>query len=154
MLRTLTVVFLLGLVGCTAEPPPAPPVSGPEFNLVTNLHETMLYVLDPATDVVWGSAGSIITEDGEQDLRPTTQQGWDHVRNNAAIVAETGNLLMMPGRAMGESDWMELSRGLTNAGLLAMKAAEAQDDEALFEAGGQIYNVCKACHAQYIQGED
>jgi hypothetical protein len=32
----------------------------------------------------------------------------------------------------------------------AITAAEAQDEEALFEVGGQLYNVCVACHQQYM----
>ena len=76
-----------------------------------------------------------------------------NVRNNAAIVAQSGNLLMLPGIAIGENDWMELSAGLVDAGVMAIKAAEAQDSDALFKAGGQIYNVCRACHQQYVTGD-
>ena len=120
------------------------------FKPATTLQQTMEWVLDPAADLIWASAGAIITEEGTEDLAPTTDEAWDHVRNNAAIVAETGNLLMMPSHALGEHDWMELSRGLVDAGLLALSAAEAKDADALFTAGGQIYNVCRACHQQYM----
>jgi len=60
---------------------------------------------------------------------------------------------MMPGRAAGD-DWIEYSRGLIDAGELAMKAALAQDADALFDAGGRIYQVCLACHNQYLIDED
>ena len=64
-------------------------------------------------------------------------------------MAETGNLLLMPGRSAGP-DWEGFARGLAGAGELAIAAAEARDAEALFDAGGQIYQVCRACHEQYL----
>ena len=57
---------------------------------------------------------------------------------------------MMPGRSAG-LDWNEHSRDLIGAGKLAMTAAEQQDADALFSAGGQIYQACLACHEQYWQ---
>lgn len=129
------------------------PVTGNTYKSATSLHQTMEWILDPAADLVWDSAGSIITAAGTEELAPTTDAGWDNVRNNAAIVAQTGNLLMLPDHALGQGDWIELSKGLVDAGVLAVKAAEAHDADALFKAGGQIYNVCRACHQQYIIGE-
>ena len=79
---------------------------------------------------------------------PTTDKGWHEVESAAAVVAEAGNLLMMPGRSAG-SDWDEYSVGLIDAGAEAMQAALDQDEAALFDAGGRIYQVCRACHNQY-----
>jgi cytochrome c551/c552 len=45
---------------------------------------------------------------------------------------------------------MQISQGLVDAGVLAMAATDARDTEALFDAGGRIYNVCVSCHQQYI----
>ncbi len=109
----------------------------------------MLWILDPAADVIWDSAGAIITADGETDLSPATDEGWQNVRNSAAVVAETGNLLMMPGRTNGPN-WVSYSQALTAAGEAAMAAADARDAEALFDAGGAVYQVCQACHAEYL----
>jgi hypothetical protein len=108
----------------------------------------------PAAEVIWDSAGTIITAEGQTELAPTTPEGWDNVRNHAAIVAETGNLLMMPGRAAG-ADWNAYARGLHASGRQALAAAEARDADALFEAGGQLYQACVACHARYwLPAED
>ncbi|MCR9258425.1 MAG: hypothetical protein NXH95_01790 [Pseudomonadaceae bacterium] len=111
--------------------------------------EFMNWYLEPQADVLWDSAGYIVTEDGEVDLQPTTQEGWDNVRNAATVVAESGNLLMIPGYAV-DSDWMEYSRGLITAGIKAREAAQAKDADALFQAGAQLYSVCLACHNRYI----
>lgn len=134
-------------VGCAQK---EAPVTATPYQGVADVHQTMLWILDPATDVIWDSAGSIITIEGERDLTPTTAEGWQNVVNAAAVVAETGNLLMMPSRTAGD-DWMEYSRGLVEAGTVALEAAQQQDGEALFAAGGQIYQVCLACHTQYMK---
>jgi cytochrome c551/c552 len=46
---------------------------------------------------------------------------------------------------------VEIAVGLTQAGKRAMAAAEARDPDALFEVGGEIYNVCVSCHQLYWQ---
>jgi hypothetical protein len=135
---------LLLLAACENNPPP---VNTP-YQFVNDVHHTMELIVDPAADVIWGSAGTIITEEGRRELAPTTDEGWHKVEAAAAVLTESGNLLMMPGRSAGE-DWMEYSAGLIEAGKLAMKAAQDQDSDALFDAGGRIYQVCLACHNQY-----
>lgn len=150
MAATLCVLFS----ACAKQAPPADskqapmPVEQQPYQVVTNIQQTMMWILDPAADVIWDSAGTIITAQGSEELAPTTEEGWAEVVNAAAVLTEAGNLLMMPGRAAGD-DWIEYSRGLVDAGQLALKAAEAQDSDALFDAGGRIFQVCKACHAQY-----
>lgn len=122
--------------------------SAPPFEPVANIHDLMEHVLDPAVDVIWDSAGYIITIEGEQDLSPTTDELWHEVINASMVVTESGNLLMLPGRSAG-ADWDTYATGLIAAGKLAIDAAEEQDADALFDAGGRIYQVCKACHNQY-----
>ena len=74
------------------------------------------------------------------------------MRNAAATIAESGNLLMMKGRAIEEEDWMKASSGLIDAAMLAVQAAEAKDKDALFDAGGTLYESCTACHSKYALG--
>lgn len=135
----------LGLVGCGP-----PPTEEMPFQATSTVHDFMYWVLEPAADVIWDSAGYVITEAGEEDLQPTTQEGWDRVRNASTQVAEAGNLLMMPGYRADDADWVEYAQGIVAAGLKAREAAQAQDADALFAAGGQLYNVCRACHNAYI----
>ena len=141
--------LLLVLCGCgdTAGQKPKTQVTGSVYHM-------MAHYLEPAADKIWDSAGFVITEEGEIDLQPTTDEGWLNVVHAATVVAEGGNLMMMPGLANGESDWNEYAQGLTRAALLAKSAAEAQDAEALFSAGGAIYNVCRACHNKYMEQDE
>ena len=124
------------------------------FKSTLSMHEMMTWYLEPAADVIWDSAGFVITEDGEVDLRPTTEEGWLNVINAATVVAEGGNLLLINGYSPNEADWDAYSKGLTSAALKARRAAESQDADALFDAGGEIYNVCRACHNRYIERMD
>ena len=150
-------IVSLGLVlsACgQATPPPQEPQDSQPYRVTTDIHQTMAWILDPAADVIWDSAGTIITAKGHQELAPTTDEGWATVIHAAATLTEAGNLLMLPGRAVGD-DWIEYSQGLVEAGKLALQAAQAQDSDALFDAGGRVYEVCRACHNQYwIKGDD
>jgi len=143
------------LFGCTqSDTPSAGGDSQAPFEPVLEMHDLMASVLDPATDVIWGAAGSVITEEGEQDLAPVDDAGWQAVFDAAAIVTETGNLLMLPGRAEDNDDWMEYSHALIATGKEAMAAAQAKDAQAVFDVGGKLYLVCVACHQTYDLRDD
>jgi hypothetical protein len=150
LVRNVLLPVCLVLSACGETPPP--PTAGNSFEVVTDVHHTMELILDPAADLLWSSAGSIITAEGSTELHPTTDEGWHAVESAAAVLAETGNLLVMPGRSAG-ADWDKYADGLRRTGKLAMQAALDQDPEALFDAGGEIYQVCKACHNQYWVNE-
>jgi hypothetical protein len=146
--RLAAAVTLVGLlIGCGEEEAP-----GPAYQPVVDTKQFMNWILDPMADVIWGSAGTITTIEGVEDLAPTTQEGWDAVRNAAATLAETGNLLQIPGHSRG-SDWNEISAGLTQTAVLLIEAAENQNDEQVFDYGGQLYNVCVSCHQLYMLPE-
>jgi hypothetical protein len=142
MLRLLPISLLL-IMGCTTT------ATMPPFTPVAQTKQLMEWVIDPAADVVWDSVKTVVTEAGTKEIAPHTAEEWDAVRNGAAVLAESGNLLMMEGRARDRDRWMKSAHALTEAAVRAMKAAEAKNIPALFDAGGQIYNACSACHARY-----
>lgn len=126
----------------------------PNFVKAHDIKQLMATVVQPQADVFWRSAGSITDENGTVDLTPTTDEGWLRTRSAAATVSEMGNLLMTPQYAKGRGeDWMEFSRSLVEVGMKAEKAAVDRDSEAIFEVGGHMYNVCKACHQVYPPAE-
>lgn len=126
---------------------------------VGDMHDTMTWLLDPAADVIWGSAGFVLTEDGETPLAPTTDDGWARVRHSAVVVAEGGNLLLLPhllpdpADGVGTDAWVEFAQGMTRIGMEAIAAVDAKDADALFEVGGHLYNVCLACHQVYARDD-
>ena len=109
----------------------------------------MNLVLEPASDILWDSGGWVLDASGYEELYPTTDEGWAYVRAQAAIVVEAGNMLALPGRAEDSDAWLIYAEGLSEAGILAMEAAAAQNEDDFFQAGAQLYSVCTACHQAY-----
>jgi len=143
-------VLASSALGCATGPEiDAPGSDAAPYRTIASVKETMNWILDPATDVIWESAGTIITAEGERELSPTTPEGWERVRRQAVVVAESGNLLMMPSRTEGEA-WNAFAAGLIVAGQRAASAAAAHDADALFDAGGELYQVCRGCHARFM----
>ena len=155
MVRVFVVAWtLVFLSGCGSAEDRVGSDREVRYRPVASVKQLMESVLDPAADVVWDSAGFVITAEGETDLQPTTPEGWLRVQNSAVVLAESGNLLMLPGRSAGP-DWISHATALAEAGRAAVSAAEARDAEALFDAGGVVYQACRACHVQFMvsQGE-
>ena len=111
----------------------------------------MADVVQPQAEVFWNSAGTIIDETGEQDLAPTTDEGWAETQRAAAQIVESVKLLVTSAYAEGRGeDWVEFSQSLVEAAHQTEQAAANQDVDAVFEIGGTMYNVCTACHQVYI----
>lgn len=119
------------------------------FNTSLSMADLMTMVIEPAADSLWDNAGWIESSAGYEELYPTTDEGWDYVRAQAAVVAESGNLLALPGRTLDEDAWLIYAEGIVDAGLMAMDAAQRQHEEDFFQAGAQLYSVCRACHQSY-----
>jgi hypothetical protein len=133
--------------GCGEAPKlPALPVSTLR---ALSLKQLMEWAIDPAADAVWDSVKTIITEQGTKEIAPQTQEEWDAVRNGAAMLVESANLLTMDGRARDQGEWLAAARRLAASARKALKAAESKDAERVFAAGGEIYNACSACHQRY-----
>ncbi len=147
LLSGTTLLILLMLCGCKEPPPPPPPA--PPYTTTLALKQVMVWVIDPAVDVIWDSVKSIITEKGTQEFAPHTDAEWDAVRNAAATLMEAGNVLMLQGRALDQKDWMAAAKRLSDASSQALKAAQDKNVEAVFNEGGNIYKACAACHAKY-----
>jgi hypothetical protein len=134
--------------GCGEPPkPPAPPASA--MPPLLSLKQLMEWVIDPAADAVWDSVKTIITEQGTKEIAPQTQEQWDAVRNGAAMLVESSNLLMLETRARDEGQWNAAARRLADTAEKALKAAQSKNAEGVFTAGGEIYNACSACHRRY-----
>jgi len=106
---------------------------------VKQLHEIMI---TPASDAVFRASG---------DTSPN-EKGWVEARNQALVLAEAGNLLMLGSRARDSMGWMRMSRALVDAAATAASAAEKNDADALAGAGDIITAACEACHRPYRDG--
>ncbi len=119
------------------------------FDTSLTVQELMALIIEPSADILWDSGGWVLDSAGYEELYPTTDDGWAYVRAQAAVLVEAGNMLALPGRAEDSDAWMIYSEGMSDAGLRAMAAAQAQDEEEFFQAGAQLYSVCSACHQAY-----
>jgi len=80
---------------------------------------------------------------------PKSDSEWAAVRRSAITLAESGNLLMLRGRARDQGDWMKDAKLLVDAGNAAYKAAQAKDATALAALAGALDASCTTCHKQY-----
>ena len=144
-MKSATPALLL-LVACASDAPPPPTT---HFEPAGDVKQVMVGILDPAADVLWNSVRTIIDTKGTHEYAPRTSEEWGAVWRAALTIAESGNLLMMEGRARDKDRWMTLSRALLAAGKQAVTAAATHNPQAVFDAGGQVYEACSACHAAY-----
>ena len=124
--------------------PPAP-----TYKPIADVKQLMQGVVDPSADGVWESVAVIFTKAGTEERRPRTDKEWAGVRSHAMTLAESGNLLMMPGRTKDGGDWIKFALELVETSAVARRASEAKDFEKLLDVGGQIDEVCERCHKKY-----
>ena len=79
---------------------------------------------------------------------PKDEREWIELQGKALMLAEAGNLLMMPGRARDER-WMEDARLMRDAGAAAFRAAKNHDVKALEDLNEAVYVSCTTCHMHY-----
>jgi len=83
---------------------------------------------------------------------PKTESEWTVLEGQALMVAETANLLMLPGRARDQKQWMADSKLLLDAGAAALKAAKAKDVPGITAISDQLLESCTSCHKHYRPG--
>ena len=66
-----------------------------------------------------------------------------------ALLAESGNLLMMDGRAVDKDQWMAMSRAMVDAGVGVVRAANAKQAKSLIAARARLNATCENCHKAY-----
>ena len=150
-LRLLVLGLPLAFIACSQQESEPAATAATSYNYDTSLDmaSLMTMVIEPAADTLWDNAGWIESAAGYEELYPTTEEGWDFMEAQSAVVAESGNLLALPGRVIDNDAWLIYAQGLAEAGQMALDAAERRHEEDFFQAGAQIYNVCRACHQSY-----
>ncbi len=148
--KCLTVTLgVFALAGCQKNVEPAQP----PYKVELTTKDLMQHSIDPSAGIIWGASGYVVDEHGTTDLSPKTPEGWAVVENNAAIVAELSNTLMLPGRSPEEPKWNTYAVQLHDAAMASMRAAQQRDRAGLLRTGGDIYAACTACHKYYVLRE-
>jgi hypothetical protein len=100
-------------------------------------------------DIIYPTSDAIFYVDREP---PKNQQDWNTLKTQALTLAESGNLLMMEGRARDQKNWIMESKMLTDIGGKAYKAAQAKDIEGIRALNDSLNAACVVCHYQYRPG--
>ncbi|MEO8464709.1 MAG: hypothetical protein ABI640_05160 [Gammaproteobacteria bacterium] len=164
MLRTALVLLLTPamLLACTTRTSPLT-----ETQVVhATLNQLMQGVVYPAANVLFSAQ----TEDPAALERPPVKDpamatdplvsvfgGWQAIENSALALAESANLLSLPGRlcsngmAVPVSDptWSKFVAELRDAGLQAYAAAQAKDRDTMIELSEPINDSCVHCHRKW-----
>jgi hypothetical protein len=129
-----------------------------------NLNQVMRGVLFPNSNVVFAAQSedfAKIAQDKDPSLATDPLKGvynsWTAVEDSGYALAEAANLLMIPGRVcsngkpapVGNADWAKFVAGLRDAGMEAVKAAKAKNQDAMLDVSDKMTTACSACHDVY-----
>ena len=110
------------------------------FPPVATLKQIMVDLVYPASNEILLS----IYRGGPKD-----EKEWAALRRSAVTLAESGYLLMMPGRAKDQGGWMKDVKLLVEAGTAAYVSAQAKDFQALARVSEPLDASCTTCHKEY-----
>lgn len=80
---------------------------------------------------------------------PDTALEWTALRRSALTLAESGNLLMLEGRAIPQEEWAVAARRLVDVSTMAYEATKAEDLQAILDLSAELEASCRGCHEQY-----
>jgi len=172
--RVLVLSALLFLVNACAPAGQKTAPSQPEFRTTATIKDIMDSIVDPSADELWNSVATTVDAKGVHDKFPQNDEEWKAVRRNAIRLLEASNLLLIPGRQVAKSGeksenpgielepeqmqalidkdretFSKLAHGLHDRVMVAFKAIEAKDKEALLDSGDGIDQACENCHLKY-----
>jgi hypothetical protein len=160
---------------CTRSQSPA----APELQKPATIKDIMDSMVDPSGDFMFESVVEIADERGITHKAPQNDEEWEAVRNHALVLLEAPNLLIMEGRKVAKAgersknpqvelqpeeiqklidgdrgSFIRRARRLQDAAVMALKAAEAKDKDALFHSIESIDKACENCHLHYWYPND
>ena len=155
-----------------SKPAPAKPAAAAapaRYRTHGNLNQVMRGVLFPNSNVVFAAQNEDFAKiQQEKDPSLATDplkgvyNGWTAVEDSGYALAEAANLLMIPGRVcsngksapVGNADWAKFVAGLREAGMEAVKAAKAKNQDAMLDVSDKMTSACAACHDVYREKTD
>ncbi len=132
--RLIAGVGLLAMAAIAQAPAPFQPVG--------NMSQLMIDIVYPTSDAIF-----YVDRDP-----PKNQHEWALLRAQALTLAESGNLLMMEGRARDQENWVKYSKQMIDIATTAFKAAQAKDLDGIHALNDPLNDVCVNCHLQYRPG--
>jgi hypothetical protein len=114
-------------------------VPAPSYRPVGTMSQLMIDIIFPASDALFYI----------EREPPKTDAEWNVIRTQTLMLAESGNLLMMPGRARDQGDWIKESKVMVDLAASAYKAARAKDMAGILAIDDALADSCIVCHQQY-----
>lgn len=114
----------------------------PPMRNVGSMSDLMVKIIYPTSDAIFYVESRTPTNDAE----------WTVLEGQALMLAETANLLMLPGRARDQKQWMADAKLMLDAGAAAVKAAKTKNAEAVSAVSDQLLESCTSCHKHYRPG--
>ena len=127
------------LLAASAALAQAPAAQAPAAKPIGTVSELMVGVVWPISDEVFYISSRT----------PKNDEEWRLFQGRMLMLAESANLLMMPGRAKDQDGWMKDAQRLLDAGTAAFEAAKAKDVDKIAGLNDQMYAACVACHNDY-----
>ena len=160
----LTLSFTLALSGLSLMA--QTPSTNAAQEIHANLNQLMRGVLYPAANVVFfaqdenpGDVKPVPGRDPSMATDPLTSTfgGWQAIENAALALAESANLLLVPGRVcangapvpMNDPAWPTFVQQVRDAGMKAYKAAQAKDQDKMIELSETLSAACAGCHRKW-----
>jgi hypothetical protein len=150
--------------GATTQPAPSAPAQGGSAAPVMTVNQLMRGIFFPLGNTIF-FAQADDPDAVPRDAQPSAATnplsglfgGWEAVENSALALAESAELLLIPGRACsnGEvvevrnTDWIEFVADYRAKSVAAYEAALTKDMDAMVEASGYLSESCLACHRVY-----
>jgi cytochrome c556 len=107
------------------------------YHGVASTKQIMAGVQKPAMD----SLNAMMKAGGPKD-----EKEWAQAQQNAALLAETGQLILMGARPKDQDVWLKTGTTLSESASAAAKAAEAKDLDAFKASLGAVAKACRGCH--------
>ena len=111
----------------------------PPTRNVGTMSDLMVKIIYPASDALFYI----------ESRTPKTDAEWTVLEGQALMVAESANLLMLPGRARDQKQWMADAKLMLDAGADAVAAAKKKDVEAIVALSDRLMESCTTCHKNY-----
>jgi hypothetical protein len=128
----------LSLLAARTEQQPGSGNASPATARVGTMSELMVHMIYPTSDAIFYVSSRT----------PETDAQWVELQAKALTLAESANLLMMPGRTRA-GQWNRDSRQMLDAAWGAFKAAKAKDLAGVEAVSEALYESCVACHKAY-----
>jgi len=111
----------------------------PPTRTVGSMSDLMVKIIYPASDALFYI----------ESRTPATAAEWTTLEGQALMVAESANLLMMPGRARDQKQWMADAKLMLDVGADALKFAKVKNVDAIAGLSDRLYESCTSCHKHY-----